>query len=98
LDTKCHPNKAFKVVDGRLRFLTVEGPTITSRHQLEPLYARNGLCYCFRRDTLLVKKTLLTASTFPVITDRPVANVDEPIDLLWAEFLLERRHSIPNAR
>jgi CMP-N-acetylneuraminic acid synthetase len=90
IDTKCHPNKLFQIHRGLLKFYTLTGNTITARQQLEPLYARNGLCYCFRRETLLTKKSLFTAHTVPVITDRLVANIDELIDLLWAEFLLER--------
>jgi CMP-N-acetylneuraminic acid synthetase len=97
IDSKCHPNKAFRLVDGRLQFYTPEGQTVTSRHQLQPLYARNGLCYCFRRDTLLVKQALLTDQTVPVITERLVANVDDPVDLLWAEFLLDRVYGRPGA-
>jgi CMP-N-acetylneuraminic acid synthetase len=71
-------------------FYTPAGKQISARQQLEPLYARNGLCYCFRRETLLVKKCLLPDNTVPVVTDRFVANIDEPIDLLWAEFLIDK--------
>jgi CMP-N-acetylneuraminic acid synthetase len=90
IDTKCHPNKVFRIGNGRLEFYTAAGKMVTGRQQLEPLYARNGLCYCFRRETLLTKRELITANTIPVITDRPAANVDEPLDLLWTEFLLEK--------
>jgi CMP-N-acetylneuraminic acid synthetase len=90
IDTKCHPDKALQIANGRVKFYSPVGKTITGRQQLEPLYARNGLCYCFRRETLLIKRSLLTDNTVAVMTDRPVANVDEPLDLLWAEFLLNR--------
>ena len=90
IDTKCHPNKAFRILDGCLAFYTPVGKQITARQQLEPLYARNGLCYCFRRETLVVKKCLLPDNSVPVITERCVANIDEPIDLLWAEFLIDK--------
>lgn len=90
IDTKYHPYKVFRIVDGRLVFYAPEGKTVTGRQQLEPLYSRNGLCYCFRRETLLDKKILITDNTIPVITHRPVANIDDPLDLLWAEFLLEK--------
>lgn len=90
LDTKCHPLKALAIVDRRLAFHSKRGELVSSRHTLEPLYARNGLCYCFRRRTLLEKKALITEFTVPVVTERPVANVDDRIDLLWAEFLLDK--------
>ena len=90
LDTKAHPHKIFSIVDGRLRYFSAQGAGVTARQSLEPLYSRNGLCYCYRRETLLTKHALITDNTVSVVTERPVANVDEPLDLLWAEFLLER--------
>lgn len=90
LDTKAHPHKIFSIVEGRLRYFSAKGAGVTARQTLEPLYSRNGLCYCYRRETLLTKHALITDNTVSVITERPVANVDEPLDLLWAEFLLER--------
>jgi CMP-N-acetylneuraminic acid synthetase len=90
IDSKSHPHKIFRVVDGFLKFYTTAGPTITYRQSLDPLYYRNGLCYCFRRETLLVRRALFTEKSVPVFTGRPVANIDEPIDLLWAEFLISR--------
>lgn len=94
LDTKAHPHKVFAVVEGRLRYFSEKGAGITTRQSLEPLYSRNGLCYCYQRATLLAKRTLITENTVSVITERPVANIDEPIDLLWAEFLLDNVHAL----
>ena len=91
IDTKAHPDKLFRIEEGRLQFYTERGASITTRQALEPLYSRNGLCYAFKRETLLEKRVLITDNSVSVITERPVANVDEPLDLLWAEFLLERR-------
>jgi len=90
IDTKYHPGKVFRIVDGTLKFYLSTGPTVTSRQQLEPLYSRNGLCYCFRRATLLTKGALITQNSIPVVISRPVVNIDEPLDLLWAEFLIKR--------
>lgn len=95
IDAKCHPHKVFSVVEGRLRYFSEKGKSIQGRQALAPLYARNGLCYCFRRETLLRQRALITDNTASVITERPVANVDEPIDLLWAEFLLEKLQQQP---
>jgi len=95
IDAKCHPYKVFSVVEGRLRYFSEKGKSIQGRQALGPLYARNGLCYSFRRETLLTKRALITDNTASVITERPVANVDEPIDLLWAEFLLEKLQQQP---
>jgi CMP-N-acetylneuraminic acid synthetase len=73
-----------------LKFYTPVGETVTRRQQLEPLYSRNGLCYCFRRETLLIKQALITQNTVPVLTERSVVNIDDPLDLLWAQFLVDR--------
>jgi CMP-N-acetylneuraminic acid synthetase len=90
IDTKCHPAKIFAITDGLLKFYTPVGETVTRRQQLEPLYSRNGLCYCFRRETLLIKQALITQNTVPVLTERSVVNIDDPLDLLWAQFLVDR--------
>ena len=90
VDTKTHPDKVLRIESGRLRFYTEQGRTVTTRQVLQPLYSRNGLCYAFKRATLLEKRALITGNTTSVVTTRPVANIDEPLDLLWAEFLLER--------
>jgi CMP-N,N'-diacetyllegionaminic acid synthase len=94
VDTKSHPHKVFAISEGRLRYFSEEGKRVVARQALEPLYARNGLCYCFRRETLLKKRALITDNTVSEVTARPVVNIDEPLDLLWAEFLLERRSSL----
>jgi CMP-N-acetylneuraminic acid synthetase len=93
IDTKTHPHKVFAISEGRLRYFSDEGNRVTARQSLAPLYARNGLCYCFRRETVVEKRALITDNTVSVITERPVVNIDEPLDLLWAEFLLERSNS-----
>ena len=90
VDTKTHPDKVLRIESGRLRFYTEQGMAVTTRQVLQPLYSRNGLCYAFKRATLLEKRALITGNTTSVVTTRPVANIDEPLDLLWAEFLLER--------
>jgi CMP-N-acetylneuraminic acid synthetase len=90
IDTKSHPHKVFSIRDGRLQYFTSEGQHVTARQALQPLYSRNGLCYVFRRETLIQKRSLITDNTVSVVTDRPVVNIDEPLDLLWAEFLLEK--------
>lgn len=90
LDTKFHPDKIIVVSDGLVNFYSHIGEAIVGRQQLKSLYCRNGLCYAFRRATLLTHRALITRNTAAVLTERPIANIDEPIDLLWAQFLYER--------
>ena len=90
LDTKFHPDKILVVSDGLIDFYSRIGKAVVGRQQLESLYSRNGLCYAFRRVTLLTDRALITRNTAAVLTERPIANIDEPIDLLWAQFLYQR--------
>ena len=90
LDPKCHPWKVLRLADGgRLAFLADEGQGIVNRQELpDDLVYRNGVCYAVTRTCLLEKRTLITDSTVGHLIDRPVVNIDTPLDLLMAEVLL----------
>jgi CMP-N,N'-diacetyllegionaminic acid synthase len=96
MDTKFHPDKILMVSNGLVKFYTRIGKAIVGRQQLKSLYSRNGLCYAFRRVTLLTRRALITENTAAVLTERPVVNIDEPIDLLWAQFLYARSMENPH--
>lgn len=89
-DGKAHPVKQLRLTDGLLTFDHPDGAAVVARQQLAPLWHRNGLAYALRRETLAAGR-LLGARTGAVVTDGPVANVDDALDLAWAEFLLARR-------
>lgn len=92
LHTRSHPRKIFEVSKGRLVYFQKEGGQIKGRQQLSGSYFwRNGLCYALTRDCLMKKNAIITKNTVPVIVDRPVSNIDDPIDLEWAAFLMKRR-------
>jgi len=88
-DGKAHPVKQLQLADGLLAFNHPDGAAIVARQELKPLWHRNGVAYALRRATLEVG-LLLGARTGAIIIDGPVANIDEAIDLDWAEFLLAR--------
>lgn len=90
LDTKAHPGKALRVDGDRLGFYEARGAGVVARQSLEPLFFRNGVCYALTRDTLVNKNTIFTEHTLPLLIERPLVNIDEPIDLDWAEFLLSK--------
>ncbi len=75
---------------GRLSFLHPEGARHTGRQSIPACWTRNGICYAVTRDTLLGHGWIVEQDCVGVVIDHPVANIDEPIDLLFAEFLLER--------
>lgn len=85
-----HPQKLLILDDSsRLGFLDESGRSISARQQLEGSFVwRNGVCYAVRRDMLLAQDSLFTERTLAYVINRPVVNVDEPLDLAVAELLL----------
>ncbi|HSK19857.1 MAG TPA: acylneuraminate cytidylyltransferase family protein [Longimicrobiales bacterium] len=94
LQPKAHPLKILNHANGRLRFFAEEGRSIANRQELSGEYFwRDGLCYALTRSCLIEKAGILTDNTVPLITRRPVVNIDEPLELVLAEHLLEQQES-----
>jgi CMP-N-acetylneuraminic acid synthetase len=90
-DSKGHPLKQLTIGSGDIiDYYDSRGSSIVARQQLSPVYHRNGIAYAFTRECILVQKTIKGRRTGAVVIDEHVANIDTPIDLLWAEFLLEK--------
>ena len=94
-DSKAHPLKMLEVNDDRLDFYDADAARITARQQMNTLYVRNGACYLVTREALLEHGSFITGNTFACVINRPMVNIDEPIDLEWAEFLLKRQFAGP---
>ena len=88
-DGKSHPVKQLRLEDGLLTFDHSDGAGVVARQQLAPLWHRNGIAYAVRRLTLDAG-LLMGPRTGAVVIDGPVANIDDAVDLAWAEFLLSR--------
>jgi CMP-N-acetylneuraminic acid synthetase len=95
IDAKCHPWKVLRVDDaGRLTYWCEEGRGIANRAELPGgLVIRNGLCYAVTRRCLMEQGRVIGERTLADVVRRPVANIDEPLDLEWAEFLLQRQRA-----
>jgi CMP-N-acetylneuraminic acid synthetase len=93
IDAKCHPLKVFRIDRDRLEFYEPAGAGITTRQQLEQLYARNGVCYAVTRRQLLDRHLILTEGTRAIVIDRPIVNIDGPLDVLLAQALFARHNS-----
>lgn len=78
--------------DGRIRPFVPDGYSYTARQAIPPRYHRNGLAYAATREGVIEARDALWEDCVAVVIDRPVANIDAPIDLDWAEFLLAREH------
>lgn len=90
LDTKHHPDKVLRLENGRIRHYTEAGPGVKTRQSLSDLYTRNGACYAVTRECLLERSAIFCEETVAFVIDRPLANIDEPLDLAFAEFLENR--------
>lgn len=90
IDTKHHPDKLLALEGERIRFYTPGGAAVKTRQSLRELYVRNGACYAVTRECLLEAGEIFSEDTVPFVIDRPLANIDEPLDLAFAEFLESR--------
>ena len=90
LDTKHHPDKLLRLEDGRIRYYASAGAAVKTRQSLSNLYYRNGACYAVTRECLFEKNAIFCEETVAFVIDRPLANIDEPLDLAFAEFLESR--------
>ena len=54
----------------------------------QEIYWWNGVGYAYNTTSLRNQQTILPINSYPYIIDRPVANIDTPIDLVVAEQLM----------
>jgi len=88
INSQNHPNKVFEILNDRLNFFSLLGSEIRNRQELNDLYYRNGCCYAIFCEPFKKIKAIISKDSIPVLIDRYVANIDEEIDLAWAEFLI----------
>jgi CMP-N-acetylneuraminic acid synthetase len=87
-DTKYHPRKLLLVEHEKLKFFTSDGASLSGRQQLAGSYFfRNGVCYALTRNCIMNQEKIISDNTVPLVIDRPLVNIDTPIELEWAEFL-----------
>lgn len=67
-----------------------QSTTLTSRQAFPTYYSRNGVCYCATRDAVVNDRDPVRNDCVGVVIEEPVANIDEPLELEWAEFLAQR--------
>lgn len=77
---------------GHLKPYLEEGLRYTSRQMIPAYYYRNGLTYAVTREALLDQGRIIQDDTIAVPIERPVVNIDEPLDLAWAEFILQQEN------
>jgi len=89
------PHKCLMVnQEGFISFYLKDGKQFSIRQRIPEYFYRNGVCYAVKRETLVDKGLIMEEHCAAVIIDRPVVNIDEPLDIEFAEFLLERENSV----
>jgi CMP-N-acetylneuraminic acid synthetase len=73
-------------------FLT-DGSKYSRRQDIPSFYHRNGICYAVRREHLIDHNLLMEKGAVAVIIERQVVNIDEPIDLKIANWLIESMYA-----
>jgi|LSQX01.1.fsa_nt_gb CMP-N-acetylneuraminic acid synthetase len=82
------PHKCLTVdQNGIINFFLKDGAQYSLRQDIPPFYFRNGICYAVTRQALLEKGIIIEEDCAAVIIERPIVNIDEPIDLQFARFL-----------
>lgn len=85
------PHKTLTVNDkGTVGFYLEDGVHYARRQDIPNYYHRNGLCYAVTRESLLDRGQLMDKDCVAIIVDRPVVNIDEPMDVAFVEFMMER--------
>ena len=97
-DSKGHPLKQLVVTDGLIDYYDPAGANIIARQQLTPVYHRNGVAYVIHRECILEKKSTKGDKTGAVIIDEPMANIDTEMDILFAEFMMNRKEEVEKLR
>ncbi len=83
-----HPGRLYRITDGKMIALDPAKET-SPRQDLEPVYIRNGCFYAIRPSIMLAKKAIITKNKHAFTMDAKWwVNLDTPIDLAWANFLL----------
>lgn len=89
------PHKSLTIRSDRtLQTLLSSEMSPSNRQSIPAQYYRNGLCYAARRETILEHGTIVEVDCAAVVSERPVANIDEPFDLEYAEWLVTRQQGI----
>ncbi|WP_455234003.1 acylneuraminate cytidylyltransferase family protein [Thiogranum longum] len=88
------PEKILRVGDnGFLQPYLPDGLKYSSRQMIPSYYYRNGIAYAVTREHLVDNGKLMEGECLPVVIEGDIANIDDPIDLAWADFLLSRLSS-----
>lgn len=81
VDLKYHPLKQLVDTNKGMQLFDVAGEDIIARQQLQPTYFRNGACYFFTRDQVLLNKSIYSKNMGYVLSDSEQISIDNMDDL-----------------
>lgn len=85
------PHYIRKVIDGKLVPFVENHHANFQRQELEALYELNGSIYVKSSKDLLLDQTFHGQEVYPYVMERRCSvDVNEPLDLEWAEFLIQK--------
>ncbi len=84
------PQKTLTINNGYIGFYLPKNKSYTPRQKIPPYYYRNGICYAITREKLIEDNVILDESFYAMLIEREIVNIDEPFDLDFAEFLINR--------
>lgn len=89
VDLKYHPMKQLCVdSNDNLFYFSSDAHKIIARQQLSPTFYRNGVCYCFTRECLMVQQAILGKNSGFYLCGGEQISIDTEEDLKKAEELL----------
>ena len=82
------PHKTLELKGNLLSFYLENGEQYSIRQNIPDYCHRNGVCYVVTREQLFQKKAIIGKQCGGYMIERDLVNIDEPIDLAFAEFLM----------
>ena len=77
--------------NGKIGFFLPPKDKYSRRQNIPPYYFRNGICYAITREKLIEENIILDESTFAILIEREIVNIDEPFDLEIAEYIYKKQ-------
>ena len=84
IDLKFHPLKQVIVNKNTVSAYEKKSEKIYARQQLSPTYYRNGVCYIFKRKTIVIDKEIMGKKCGYHIINSPQVSIDNYKDLIYA--------------
>ena len=89
-DSKAHPLKQLKIIDGKMDYYDPQGAAVIARQQLTPVFHRNGIAYAVTRECLVEQRSIKGRRSGAYVVEGNHVSIDTEWDLALVEFILSR--------